>query len=187
MAGETLKTAAELLADYADNQAGLILPLNVRNHLIADGNDIGFVADSGPFVGTTTATYQSILGLMPSPTFAGRFWELAPGNLLRCDFAPVLVEPGTQRLYQSRMLGVVQKGAVQADVYEFAIFEDGVQVSLDYPVTLEQDAATTVFAVASRLYEPGNNPELDVRWRGVGTLDALTFDSVSFTVTGVLL
>ena len=46
MAGETLSTAAELLAQFPNNTSQLVIPVNNRNGIVSGGIDIAFVSES---------------------------------------------------------------------------------------------------------------------------------------------
>jgi len=102
VAGETLKTAAQLLADFPDNTAGLIEAVNSRNLVVSAGNDVAFVEESFGVPGVALPMTQNMVdtvvtNLWSSPTEAFRFWQRSGGGFTP-DYGAIVTPAGVVRI-----------------------------------------------------------------------------------------
>lgn len=188
MAGETLKNAAQLLADYPDNTLGLIQAVNVRNHVIADGNDIGFVEEGVPYSLTLPAGVPTnILADASAPSFVGRFWALDGNRELIQSYAAdgVPVSAGVSRIVTFSMQALVSQAGGGTTDYLFQIFIGGVASGSGVTVTLSVDDELIDFR-RTVLYDCVTPLPLSFRVsQAAGT--ALEVDVVSIQTLGVLI
>lgn len=115
MAGETLLDASQLLAAYPDNTAGLIDALEGRNFIVSSGDDVGFAQEiftpvPASLAPTTVLADTLVNSVWVAPTTALRFWNLDGNNAFVNDYAPIIVNAGTDRLvnYDFAILAVRQ-------------------------------------------------------------------------------
>ena len=84
MAGETLKIASQLLADFPDNTAGLIDAVQSRNFVVSVAVGVGFVEDDPAQVPYTIPMTDGVpVPFMPTLTnvgFFGNFWNKYDSN-----------------------------------------------------------------------------------------------------------
>ncbi len=114
MAGEQLKTASELLADFPDNTAGLIDALQSRNFVVSAGDDIAFVQEiftpAAGLAPTTVLADTVVNTVWTTPDTAFRFWVLDGSDKFINDYGAIIINAGTFRLttYQFNLLVVRQ-------------------------------------------------------------------------------
>lgn len=116
MAGETLQTAAQLLAGYPDNSQGIIQALNTRQHVVSGVLDVANVFevfDPTVTVAVTTDPIDTILNTFwTAPAIeAFQFWNIDGNGRLFPDYqgAGVAVDPGTFRLVDIEFLMLMSR------------------------------------------------------------------------------
>ena len=187
MAGETLLTFAEMLAALPDNSAQLIAPVNMRDVVIANANDIAFLSDSDPFTLPITAGVPvSVLGALPTPDLITNRYVLDGNQQLVADWGAVTVNPGTTRILrlQAQMWG--NKEGTQTDTYEFSITVGGTQAGRTVNVELGVQPIGIGLTV-DVLYDHSLALPIDLTVTGIGTGDDLNIEDFSFAAIGILI
>ena len=193
MAGETLKTASQLLADYGDNTSGLIEAVNVRNHVVSAVPAIGFAEDqSATFEIDVTAAWTSINAeILPGPTVAANFWKL-DGNqswLPSYTDTGIIVPAGVNRLVGlNTSLNLVKVGGGTA-LYDFAVFSGGVLAGFPILNVELSTVARILFLTDEFVYEVALDQPLEIRIRGAGGTLQANLNCLDFRqrVTGIML
>lgn len=191
MAGETLRTASELLAAYADNVSGLITALTGRDFVVSVTPAVGFVEDDPatvPYViPMTDGVAVPFIPTLTTPLFVGNFYKLDPSGIVPAyaDFG-VSVPPGTQRMNSASVLLNCQKlGGGTAD-YLFQGTEGGALTGEPVTRTIGITPATQVFS-GTRLYDVSIGGVLDFNITPLGHSDDLQINDVRISVEGVML
>ena len=151
MAGETLLSIAEMLASAEDNTQGLITPLDLRNIIVSNASDIGYLSltQGNPVtVPIDTGVWTSINPLITPSTTAGNAWKLDANQAFSYSYVDdgIAVNPGTLRLAVFTVEMTAAKIGQGEEQYELALFADGVQEGNSLGFTLFTDPET--FAVA---------------------------------------
>jgi len=193
MAGETLRTAAQLLTEFPDNTAGLIDAVQGRNHIVSMLPGIGFLEDD-----TTSFTITVIDGtfvdvnqdITPLPLLAANFaWAIDGNNAWIPDYTSIgiTVPAGVQRLVgiNTTMLLAKQGGGTAS--YTWQIFKGGVAVGNGLTTAALGIAAQLITVVEEVLYEPALVETLSLRVRANGTTDNIDVSDFRQRVTSILL
>ncbi len=189
MAGEVLRTAAELLADLPDNTSQLIQPVNNRNMVVGLATDFGVLEEDNPFtIPVIDGTPVSINAVLPAPTFEGRPWQLDGSQAMFADWSTigVAVLGPIDRLMDLRAYIVLEKAGGGVGDYDFQFFTGG--IPLANVITLEIGAAQeqiTIFADAT--YDHFLELSVDLRVTGDGTGDDLDVTEFSMRLIGAIL
>lgn len=179
MAGEELKDATGLLADFPDNQAGLIDAVHSRNFVVSVTPGIGFVEDDPadvPYtIPMTSGVPVEFLASYPgAPLFVGNFWKLDGNNQLvpsYTDFG-VIVPAGTNRLNDGQVLISCQKAGGGTANYEFQGLEGG-QLTGE-PVVREIGTTSELLIFSGvRLYDVSLAGAIDFQITPIGHSDDL--------------
>lgn len=159
MAGEVLKTASELLADFPDNSAGLIEAVNSRNFVASVVTAVGFAEDNPGdlpvLLPMTDGVPVDVLAAVPTPAFAGNFWKLDGNNAFvpsYVDFG-IFVPPLTQRLTSGSVIIEVNKPSGGDSVYRFQGTEGGVFTGNPIDRTVTGNTPTLLVFSGTRLYD----------------------------------
>ncbi len=115
MAGETLSTAAELLAQFPNNTSQLVIPVNNRNGIVSGGIDIAFVSESfepavviSPTLDPVDTNVNAIFTGAADTAF--RFWEMDGNGRLSNNFADsVIVGDPTTRMLEVKIGGLFRR------------------------------------------------------------------------------
>lgn len=191
MAGETLRTGAELLAGFPDNTTGLIEAVNSRDFVLSGVAAVGFMEDDGvtglPFtIPITDGVPTDILSLIPAVDFVGNFWQLDGQQHFIPDYSGVTIPPGLSRLLQGDVLINVQKtGGGTAD-YIFSGTEGGVLTGT--PVTRTIGITPTLLAfTGDRIYDVSVGGAISLDVEGSGTNDDLEVLDIRVSLTSTLI
>jgi hypothetical protein len=193
MAGETLRTASELLGQFPDNTSGLIEAVDSRDFIVSATVGVGFLEDDPAQVPYTIPLVDGVpvdfLGTLVAPLFAGNFWKLDGNNRFipsYLDFG-ITVPPGTQRLVDGSVILNVQKdGNATPVTYQFQGTEGGVLTG--EPVTREiSNVPQTIVTGGTRLYDINVGGAISFNVQPVGHSEDLIVNDVRVAVTGVML
>lgn len=193
MAGETLKNVSDLLADYADNQAGLISAVDGRDFIVSAAVSVGFVEDDPAQVPYVIPMADGVpvdfLGTLTNPGFFGNFWKLDGNNAFVESYTDlgITIPAATFRLIAGNILIDCQKVGNNTPVtYQFQGTEGGVFTG--NPIT--RDIWNDPFLVAS-----GGDRILDLSIAGpisfsitpIGHSEDLQINDCRITLQGVML
>lgn len=192
MAGETLRTAAELLDLFPDNVSGLIQAVDDRDFIVSVTTAVGFVEEDPtglPFnIPIVNGVPVSILPLLTIPTFHGNFWKLDGNNELipsYTDFG-ITVPPGDIRLVNGTVILYVQKAGGGTDSYTFQGTAGGIGVG--YPQTVVLGTVPTVVILnGTRPYDVSLGEPIGVEVTGEGTSDDLSCSGIRVIVESMML
>ena len=188
MAGETLRTVQQMLAAFPDNTQGLISPLDARDMIVSEAVNIGFLdLDNGSYTLPIAVQNEwvSINANITPTAFAANFWKVDGNNAFTQSYTDqgITVQGGTQRLTTFAMGAALSKVGGGTNLYEFALFTDGVQSSSAYNHTATATTAYLTFQTTD-LPDYSLNEVYDMRVRCVdGTAD-LVFDEWRMRVQG---
>lgn len=157
MAGETLKTSAELLADFPESTAGLIEAINSRNFVIGATPGIGALEDDPlqtPFtIPLVAGVPVDVPAQLVLPLFVGNYWAL-DGNAAMVpsyDAAGIFVPPAHARLVQGLITLRAAKTTGGSETYLFAGTQ-GVGTGDEFAVELTNNPSTFTMS-AARIYD----------------------------------
>lgn len=193
MAGETLKNASDLLADYADNQAGLITAVAGRDFIISSSVAVGYVEDDAAQVPYTIPMDAGVaVPFMPTliaPAFFGNFWKLDGNNEFLQSYTDlgVTVPAGTFRLVSGSVILNCQKiGNATPVEYVFQGTEGGVFTG--DPVSREiWNEPFLVVTGGDRILDLSIAGPLGFSITPIGHSEDLQINDVRVTVQGVML
>jgi hypothetical protein len=192
MAGETLKTAAELLRDFPDNQAGLIEPVHVRSVIVSVSAAVGFVEDdplSVPYtIPMTDGVPVDFMSTLVGPLFAGNYWKLDANNALipsYTDFG-ITVPAGTQRLNTGSVILALEKVGGGTGSYQFQGTEGGQLTGEPFVREISAVPSVIVFS-GSRLYDVSLGNPISFNITPIGTSDDLQINDVRVTLEAAML
>jgi len=192
MAGETLRTAIQLLAEFPDNTAGLIDAINSRNAVVSEMGGIGFLEDdSASFnIPITAGNAQDINSLItPIPILASNFAFDLNGNQHWVEgytAAGITVPAGVFRLLGLQTTMVLFKQGGGTSTYQFQYTRGG--ATFGNPI--EWNLGTTNQLVVINedvLYEPALNEAFSVQVLNQVGNDDLTVTDFRQQITGTLL
>ena len=180
MAGETLRTVAQMLAAFPDNTQGLISPLDGRDMIVSEAVNIGFLdLDNGSYTLPITVQNEwvSINANITPTAFASNFWKVDGNNAFSQSYTDqgITVQSGTQRLTTFSMGAALSKVGGGTNLYEFALFTDGVQSSSAYNHTATAATEYLTFST-SDLPDYSLNEVYDMRVRCIDGTSDLVFD-----------
>lgn len=193
MAGETLKNVSDLLADYADNQAGLIGAIEGRDFIVSSTVSVGFVEDDPAQVPFTIPMSDGVpvdfMSELIAPGFFGNFWKLDGNNAIVESYTDlgVNIPAATFRLVGGSILLDCQKDGNATEVtYEFQGTEGGVFTGS--PIT--RDISNESFLVATggdRILDMSIAGPLSFSITPIGHSSDLQVNDVRVSVQGVML
>ena len=192
MAGETLRTATELLAEFPDNTAGLIDALQSRNFVVSVAVAVAFLEDDPaqvPYViPMTDGVPVDFLATLVAPPFIGNFWDIDGNNAFVEGYTSlgVIVPAGSTRLVDGSVILNVQKaGGGQGD-FEFQGTEGGVFTGS--PVLRSIGAvAETIVMGGSRIVDVSLGAPISFSVTPIGHSDDLTVNDVRVTLEGIMI
>ena len=190
MAGETLRTVNQMLANWPDNTQGLISPLDGRDMIVSEAVGVGFLLlDNGPVTVPIPAqdVWVQINSLITPIQFAGNFWQLDGNQAFTESYTAqgITVPPGTERLTTFDVGMLVSKVGGGTNTYEFSLFADGVNTATTGYVDVFTADPEYVTITTSRLPDYSLAETFDARVRCLdGTAD-LTLDEFRFAVQSV--
>lgn len=184
MAGETLRSGAELLALFPDNTSGLIDAVQSRDFIVSSAVAVGFLEDGPGFTVTIVdGVSESInAGVTPATPGLELFWT-PDGNLAWVpDYAAVVLPPGISRLATITTVMLIAKQGGGNSVYRFQYFEGGAAIGHIADVTLEPtDQLVTI--TETFLYDVEAGAPLELRVTGIATGDDLDMLDFRQTIT----
>ena len=190
MAGETLRTIAEVLAAFPDNTQRLITPLDARDMIITEAINVGYLeSDTTPFtIPIVAGTPVSVNASIPTPNFIGNFWRIDGNNAFVENYTtyttPIIVNPGTVRICAFRASMQVQKIGTGSDVYEFQWFADGVPFGNPGQITVDDTDPFYIATSSDALVDVSLSQAFDLRVTGIGTGDDLQVNTVLLRASG---
>ena len=180
MAGETLRTVAQMLAAFPDNTQGLISPLDARDMIVSEAVNVGFLnLDNGPSTIPITVQNEWVsMNANISPTaFASNFWKVDGNNAFTQSYTDqgITVQSGTFRLTTFAVGGLVSKVGGGTNLYEIALFTNGVQASP--PFVFASTATPEYFRIQiTELPDYSLSEVYDMRVRCIDGTSDLVFD-----------
>lgn len=192
MAGETLKTASQLLADAPDNQAGLIDAVFQRNQTVSVTPAVGFMEDDDSAFSVPIPDLVTFVNLnpliSPVPVLATNYWEIDGNQAWLPSYVTkgIIVPAGVIRLVGGQCWMVVEKAGGGTGSYEFQWFKAGVAIGVPQQRLISSVPSVEVIA-EELLYEVSLAEPLDVRVRGVDTTDDLTITDFRQRMTGIMI
>ena len=189
MAGETLRTAIELLGEFPDNTSGLIDAVNSRDFIVSVAPGVAFMeddpADTPIVIPITDGVPTDILAQLTAPQFIANFWQLDGSNGFIPDYSGVVIPPATIRLLTGSMIIEVEKvGGGTAD-YTFQGTQGGVITG--NPILRSISTITTLVFSGVRLYDVSIGGAISVQVEGTGTSDDLTLSDLRVSIESVLI
>ncbi len=193
MAGETLKIASQLLADFPDNTAGLIDAVQSRNFLISVAVAVGFVEDDQaqvPYIiPMTDGVPVPFMPTLVAPLFFGNFWKLDGNNEYLPSYVDqgVTVPAGSFRLINGSVLLNVQKvGNATPVSYEFQGTGGGSFVGDPVSRDINSTARTESFS-GSRIEDVSIMPAQGLSITPIGHSEDLQINDVRVVLQGIML
>ena len=182
----------QVLAGYPDNTAGLITPLNVRNHLVSTIVGVGFI-DS-----PTTITIPVLDGvgtiinplLLDAASTTQTLWTFDGNNLATSNYGAlvgVTIPPGYTKLVRFVAVLSLEKLAGGSDQYQFQFTRNGVGVGLAEDVVFTEAGSQVVTTLHSTLVDLSLVDVFGVQVIGVGTADDLELHNFEMTVSDAVL
>jgi hypothetical protein len=184
----------EVLAGYPDNTAGLITPLNARNHVVSTIRGVGFL-DSA-----TTITLPVLNGtgtlinplLLDAAFTQATLWTFDGNNFAISNYGSltdVTIPAGFTKLVQLVAVLSLEKTGGGSDSYQFQFTRNGVGVGLAEDVPWSSAGTQVVTTLYTTLYDISTQDTIGVQVIGVGTTTSLqlhnfemnTSDSVLLT------
>lgn len=192
MAGETLRTASQLLAEFPDNTAGLIDAVNSRNMIVSELLGVGFMEDNAAQFTITVqdGVFVSVnAAVTPNPLLAANFaWDIDGNNSWFPDYVNngVIVPAGVTRLHGITSTILVQKQGGGTASYSFQYFLGG--VAFGNPVTVTIGTTPQILPQSDELLvEVALGETMDWRCRANGTTDNLDVLDFRQRVTSALI
>ena len=192
MAGETLRTATQLLAEFPDNTAGLIDAVQSRNMIVSELLGVGFMEDNTAAFTVTIqdGVFVSInAAVTPQPIIAANFaWDIDGNNAWFPDYVNngVTVPAGVIRLHGMTSTILVTKPGGGSAIYSFQYFIAG--VPFGNPVSVSLDATPSILPQSDEtLSEVALGETIDWRVSGVGTAEDLSILDFRQRVTSALI
>ena len=190
MAGETLRTIAEVLASFPDNSSRLITPLDARDMIVTEAVNVGYLEPMTlPFTIPVVAdTPVSINQAMPDFEFVGNFWRVDGNRAFVENYTtytpPIIVNPGTFRSSAFNLSMNVQKIGTGTDTYRIEWFKNG--TPFGNPLIFDVDDVDPFYVAvrADDLTDISLSDVFDVRVTGVGTGDDLQVNQLQMRATG---
>ena len=189
MAGETLRTAAELLDLFPDNNTGLITAVAQRDVILSSVIGVGFVEYTGAgfTIPITQGTPVAVPPLFEPNSFAGNFWVANADNELSAEYpAGVAIVPGTVRLVNLAVNLFVAKQGTQPETYSLQATLDGVLVGNPRVFTLETTPASLALD-GEALYDVTAAPAVGFVIDGVTGGDDVDVQAGSYRVTSTMI
>ena len=183
MAGETLLSIAQLIANTPDNTTGQIDALDLRNILVSLANGVGGLEaqdnfsvpiDAGVWVSLNDI---AVNGAGNADVVSNNGWKQDANGAWIPDYTGVNLTPGVLRLVTIATSGDLDKQGGGSDTYEFQYFVGGIGVGRLGSTEYDGDAQTYGSKTETFVYEPALGLSIDLRVRGVGTNDDLLFTS----------
>ena len=182
----------EVLAGYPDNTAGLITPLNARNHVVSTIRGVGFL-DS-----PTTITLPILNGsgtiinqlLLDAVATQATLWTFDGNNFAISNYAAiqdVTVPAGYTKLMHAVAVLSLEKLAGGADQYQFQFTRNGVGVGLAEDVVWTASGAQVVTTLYTTLYDISTQDTIGVQVIGVGTTDSLELHNFEMSMSDSVL
>ena len=190
MAGETLKTAAELLADFPDNTAGLIEAIDARNFVVGATPGVGALEDDPlqtPFtIPLVAGVPVSVPAQLVLPLFIGNYWALDGNNAMipSYDAAGIFVPPAHVRLVQGLITLRAAKTTGGTEQYLIAGTQ-GIATGDEFAVELTNSPRTFTMS-AARVYDVSAGAPVSFTVESVGG-SSIDIYHVRFAVESVLL
>lgn len=190
MAGESLKTAAQLLAAFPDNQAGLIESVDDRDFIISSSLAVGFIEpiDVPLVLPMTDGVPVDLLSSFTQPGFNGNFWALDGNNHFVPDYANqgINVPAGVTRLLDSSWVMVLSKAGGGTATYTFQLTANAVPVGASTDRVITTTPTAYVFGSVG-LYDVAGGAALSAIVTPVGNSDDLTITDMRSAVTTVMI
>lgn len=193
MAGETLRTASQLLAEFPDNTAGLIDAINSRNAVVSEAVGIGFLEDdTASFVIDVTAGVVVSINaeITPLPQLAANFaWDIDGNNAWIPDYGNngIITPAGVTRLVGINTTMILNKLTGGSADYIFQYRQAGVLIGNAITWNLTGGNPQLFTMSEELLYEPALGENLEITVTGSGTSDDLDCLDFRQRVTSVLL
>jgi hypothetical protein len=190
MAGETLRTGTQLLAETPDNTAGLIDAVNLRNTIVSEAAGIAFLEDDNatfPITIIDGVWVDINASITPAPQLASNFaFQFDSNNAILPDYSGITVPAGVQRLTQITTFILAVKAGGGTASYDYQHFLGGAPVG--NPLRIEHTAVQQlVTGTTEILYEPALGQTISARIMGVGTADQITINDMRQRVMSVLI
>ena len=186
MAGETLRTGAELLALFPDNTAGLIDAVQSRDLIVSTAVALGFLEDTVPSFSVSVIDGSPVsINALVTPTGGGAllFWALDGNQAFLADYGAIVVPPGLERLVAINTTMVLRKQGGASASYSFQYFEAGVPIGVPETIDLDSTDDESMAVLEELVYDVDVGAPLDLRVTGVGTGDDIDVNDFRQTVT----
>ncbi len=190
MAGETLRTVNEMLANWPDNTAGLISALDGRDMIVSEAVNVGYVQlDNGPVTVPIVGPgdYTQINSLITPVAAGGNFWAVDGNQALVESYTSqgITVPASVIRLTTFSTGMLVSKPGGGTNTYEFRLYQGGVPASGGGFIKVLSSTPEYVDISGSRLVQVSLGEAFDVRVSCLdGTAD-LQLDEFLFGAQGV--
>jgi hypothetical protein len=192
VAGETLREANELLANFPDNTSGLIEAVHSRDFVVSATPAVGFLEDDPAQVPYTIPMADGVpvdlLSTLVAPLFVGNFWKLDGNNAFVPSYTDlgVTVPPGLDRLVKGSVFLNCQKLGGGTALYTLQGTEDGVLTG--EPVTREIGTTPELQVFSgTRLYLVDLAGAISIVITPVGHSDDLQINDLRVSVESVML
>jgi hypothetical protein len=182
----------EVLAGYPDNTAGLINPINSRNHVVSTIRGVGFL-DSPT---TITLPVENGVGVIINPLLLdavftdATLWTFDGNNFAISNYGSltdVTVSPGYTKLAQFVVVLSLEKTGGGADSYQFQFTRNGVGVGLAEDVPWSAAGTQVVTTLYTSLYDVSTQDTIGVQVIGVGTTTDLLLHNFELSVSDSVL
>jgi len=192
MAGETLKTASELLDSFPDNVVGLIDAVDDRSFVVSVAVAVGFVEDDPltvPYtIPMTNGVPVDFMSTLTTPGFFGNFWKLDGNNAFVPSYSDfgITVPAGSFRLLSGTVLLNCEKVGGGTGVFEFQGTANGLFIGDPVQRELTSTAETLIFS-GTRLVDVSLAEAQSFDITPVGHSDDLQINDVRVVLEGTML
>jgi hypothetical protein len=182
----------DVLDGYPDNTAGLITPVNSRNHVVSTIRGVGFI-DSPT---TITLPVENGVGVIINPLLLdavftqATLWTFDGNNLAVSNYGAltnVTVPAGYTKLAQFVAVLALEKTGGGSDAYQFQFTRNGVGVGLAEDVPWSSAGVQVVTTLYTSLYDISTQDTIGVQVIGVGTGTDLLLHNFEMSVSDSVL
>jgi hypothetical protein len=182
----------EVLAGYPDNTAGLITPLNVRNHVVSTIRGVGFL-DSPTTINLPVENGVGVIInplLLDAASTQGTLWTFDGNNLAISNYGSLIdvtVPAGYTKLVQFVVVLSLEKTGGGSDSYQFQFTRNGVGVGLAEDVPWGSSGTQVVTSLYTSLLDLSSADTIGVQVIGVGTTTDLLLHNFELSVSDSVL
>jgi len=188
MAGETLRTAAELLDGFPDNTSGLIEAVDSRDFVVSAAPGIGALEDDPIQTPYTIPLVAGVPVAVPEtlvlPLFAGNYFALDADNAMIPDYGSIIIPPAHVRFVTGLITLRAAKTTGGSETYTFAGTQ-GIGTGDAFTVELTSSPRTFTM-IAARVYDVSLGAPISFTVESLGGAD-IDIYHVRFSLESLLI